>query len=288
MEARRRALGRGLGALIPMDSYRGDPGADEGAERTVPVDMIVPNPYQPRGAFSESSLDELASSIRDKGLLQPLLVKRTTDGYEIIAGERRFRAAKRAGLNRIPVIVRDVEGCESLELALVENLQREDLNPLEEALAYQRLVEEFGVTQEDIAKRVGKNRSTVTNSLRLLQLPDEIRAQIAAGTLSAGHARSLLALTSPAQQVGIAQEITRRKLSVRDTERLVRDRANRGEADLDRQAVETQLSQALGTRVRLKQRKNGAGSIEIEYYSLAELNGLVSRLAGSNGSPQTF
>jgi ParB family transcriptional regulator, chromosome partitioning protein len=288
MEARRRALGRGLGALIPMDSYRGEPGADDGAERTVPIDRIVPNAYQPRGAFSESSLNELASSIRDKGLLQPLLVKRTSDGYEIIAGERRFRAARRAGLERIPVIVREADACESLELALVENLQREDLNPLEEAQAYQRLVDEFGFTQEDIAKRVGKNRSTVTNSLRLLQLPDEIRIQVGAGTLSAGHARSLLALGSPAQQVGIAREISRRKLSVRDTERLVRERANRGDADLDRQSVETELTQALGTRVRLKQRKNGAGSIEIEYYSLAELNGLVSRLAGTNGLPQTF
>jgi len=255
----------------------------------VAVDVIAPNPYQPRGNFADQTIGELADSIREKGLLQPLLVRRTSQGYELIAGERRFRAAKRAGLSHVPVIVRDVDACESLELALIENLQREDLNPLEEAHAYQRLTDEFGLTQEEIATRVGKHRSTVTNSMRLLQLPEEVRQQIADGTLSAGHARSLLGLDSAEQQVAVAHEASSARLSVRDTERLVRKRAKRESVDLDREAVETTLTQALGTRVRLRQRKNGTGKIEIDYYSLAELNGLILRLGGSEGSPgETF
>ena len=289
MEARRRALGRGLGALIPAEMYPSGSGQeDEQEQRAVPIDSITPNPYQPRETFADEKLEELATSIREKGLLQPLLVRRTAEGYELIAGERRFRAARRAGLTHVPVTVREADAHEALELALIENLQREDLNPLEEARAYQRLVDDFGLTQEEVSRAIGKNRSTITNSLRLLQLPEEIRLRIAEGSLSAGHARSLLGLSSPAEQVKLAREVRARKLSVRETERLVRKHSSPGNGDLDRLAVETQLTQALGTRVRLRQRKGGAGRIEIEFYSLAELNGLVSRLASSNGTAGSF
>lgn len=280
MEAKRRALGRGLGALIPTINYDAGSGLGDNGERLVPVDEIRPNPYQPRAAFPCEGIEELAQSIKEKGVLQPLLVRRTTHGYELIAGERRFRAARLAGLREVPVIVREADEREALELALVENLQREGLNPIEEAHGYHRLVEQFGLTQDEVARRVGKNRSTVTNSLRLLQLPDEIQAQLADGRLSAGHARCLLGLSSPGEQAKLAHEIVRRKLSVRESERLVREQSNKRKPDFDRQAVEAELSHALGTRVRLKHRKNGAGSIEIEYYSLAELNGLISRLTG--------
>jgi len=289
MEARRRALGRGLGALIPAEVYpRSGSGQEDEQERAVPIDSITPNPYQPRETFADEKLEELATSIREKGMLQPLLVRRTAEGYELIAGERRFRAARRAGLRQVPVTVREADAHEALELALIENLQREDLNPLEEARAYQRLVDEFGLTQEEVSRTIGKNRSTITNSLRLLQLPEEIRVRIAEGSLSAGHARSLLALSSSAEQVKLAREVRAKKLSVRETERLVRKHSSPGNGDLDRLAVETQLTQALGTRVRLRQRKGGAGRIEIEFYSLAELNGLISRLASSNGTAGTF
>jgi len=281
MEVRRRALGRGLGALIPAVTYDA-PATSETipADRTVPIDMILPNPYQPRELFSDDSIDELAASIREKGLLQPLLVRQTDSGFELIAGERRFRAAKRAGLKALPVVIREADARESLELALVENLQREDLNPLDEAHAYRRLVEEFGLTQEDVAQRVGKKRSTVANSLRLLQLPEEIRTQLANGTLSAGHARSLLGLASTEEQVIVAREVTGRRLSVRDTETLVRQSGTKQPPDVNLQAMETQLTQALGTRVRIKNKKAGTGTVEIEFYSLAELNGLIVRLTG--------
>ena len=277
MEARRRALGRGLGALIPAPRPTVESAVAE-AMSLAPIDAIVPNPYQPRANFAEDAIDELAASIREKGLLQPLLVRRVGHQYQLIAGERRLRAAQRAGLTRLPVSVREADDRESFEIALIENLQRENLNPIEEARAYQRLCDEFGLKQDDVARRVGKNRSTVTNSLRLLQLPSEVRDQIQAGVLSAGHARSLLGLDSHGAQAAVAHDIVRRRLSVRQTEDLVRQKAKRAVNDLDQQALETELSRALGTRVRLRPTKNGAGKIEIEYYSLAELNGLVNRL----------
>jgi ParB family chromosome partitioning protein len=245
---------------------------------------ISPNPYQPREVFEESGLDELTASIRDRGLLQPLLVRRVADGrYELIAGERRWRAAQRAGLARVPIVVRDADGGEALELALIENLQRENLNPVEEARAYQRLTDEFSLGQEEIAQRVGKSRSAVTNSMRLLQLPPDLLAQVASGVLSAGHARSLLGLASTQAQAAVARDIVTRRLSVRDTENLVRERSRPDSADVEQRAVEAELARALGTRVHLRHHKDGSGRIIIEYYSLDELDGLIDRLGARAG-----
>jgi ParB family chromosome partitioning protein len=251
-----------------------------------PIESIRPNPYQPRDAFDQESLAELAASIREQGLLQPLIVRRAGEGFELIAGERRFRAAMMAGLERVPVTVRDANDRESLELALIENLQREDLNPIEEARAYQRLMEEFSLGQEEIARRVGKNRSTVSNAIRLLQLPPDVRARVESGALSAGHARSLLGLVSGEEQAEAADRVIRERLSVREVERLVRKRTrpiSPAPVDPDRRALETDLSRELGTRVRLVPGKNGAGRIEIEYYSAAELDGLLARLSNQRG-----
>lgn len=282
MEARRRALGRGLGALIPVTGeFREQP--RETDVTSVAIGDIDPNPYQPREAFSEPAIEELAASIREKGLLQPLLVRPIGNRYQLIAGERRFRASKRAGLARVPVTIRRTGDDEMLELALIENLQREDLNPIEEALAYQRLSDEFRLTHDEIAQRVGKSRPAIANSLRLLQLPPSLRDQLVSGALSAGHARSLLG-ASPAAQTALANEVVTNKLSVRETERLVRARTQPS-TDLDRQAAEAELSQVLGTRVRIHERKGEAGRIEIEYFSLAELNGLIARLMDAGRSP---
>ncbi|MBI3795699.1 MAG: ParB/RepB/Spo0J family partition protein [Deltaproteobacteria bacterium] len=286
---KRRPLGRGLGALIP----EGPPVAPS-AERRVPIAEIHPNPRQPRRFFAEDRLAELAESIRHQGILQPLVVRRVEYGYELIIGERRFRAAQRAGLDRVPVIVKEVTSAESLEMALVENIQREELTPIEEALAYRQLMEEFHLTQEDVANRVGKSRPVVTNLLRVLQLPEEIKDEVDRGNLSVGHARTLLTLGTPEQQIELARKIMRQGLSVRETETLVARAPERlpaedslpsaeGERsarpDLFISALEEELIQALGTKVRLHQRKKG-GRIEIEYYSNEELEGLVRRLKG--------
>jgi ParB family transcriptional regulator, chromosome partitioning protein len=278
MEARRRGLGRGLGALIP-GAPEPPPQTPPQAENWAPIAAIVPNPFQPRAVFDDPGLDELSASIRDKGLLQPLVVRRAGEGrYQLIAGERRLRAAQRAGLDRVPIVIRDAGDSEALELALVENLQRENLNPVEEARAYQRLADEFGLAQEEIAQRVGKSRSAVTNSMRLLQLPPDILAQLVSGALSAGHARSLLALPSTHAQAAVARDVIARRLSVRDTETLVRARAQPAHDDVEQRAVEAELARALGTRVHLRHNKDGSGRIMIEYYSLDELDGLLTRL----------
>ena len=225
----------------------------------------------------EHIIDELAASIREKGLLQPLLVRPTANGYQLIAGERRFRAAQRAGLDRVPIVVREVDDVEALELALIENLQRENLNPVEEARAFKRLGDEFHLSQEDIATRVGKTRSAVTNSIRLLQLPPSVLAQLESGELSAGHGRSLLGLDSAAAQTALAKDAAARRLSVRDTEKLVRDRQTSAD-DVERRAVEADLARALGTRVHVKHHTDNSGRIIIEYFSLDELDGLLTRL----------
>jgi len=285
METRKRGLGRGLGALIPGVA-RPVPVKESEPEGWAALETISPNPFQPREAFDETALDELTASIRDKGLLQPLVVRRGSDGrYQLIAGERRFRAAQRAGLGRVPIVVREADDSEALELALVENLQRENLNPVEEARAYQRLTEEFGLAQEDIAIKVSKSRSAVTNSLRLLQLPQDVLAQLGSGALSAGHARSLLGLASAQAQAAAARDVVAKRLSVRDTEKLVRDQALAADRDVERRAVETDLARALGTRVYLRNNRDGSGRIVIEYYSLAELNGLIERLGGGSAEP---
>jgi len=286
---KRRPLGRGLGALIPEG-----PPATPPAERRVPIGEIRPNPRQPRRFFDEDRLTELAESIRHQGILQPLVVRRVEHGYELIIGERRFRAAQRAGLDRVPVVVKDITDAESLEMALVENIQREELTPIEEALAYRQLMEEFHLTQEEVANRVGKSRPVVTNLLRVLQLPEEIKEEVDRGNLSVGHARTLLALETPEQQLELARKIMRQGLSVRETETLVARAPERllaeaalpssenersARPDLFISALEEELIRALGTKVRLHPRKKG-GRIEIEYYSNEELEGLVRRLKG--------
>jgi ParB family transcriptional regulator, chromosome partitioning protein len=273
---RRRALGRGLGALIPAAYAPEEPRTDT----FVPVSAIRPNSLQPRHWFDEAAIGELAESIRQKGILQPLLVRRVENGFELIAGERRLRAAQLLGLKTVPVLVREASDAEALELALIENIQRENLNPIEEARAYRRLLEEFDLTQDEVATRVGKDRSTVANSLRLLHLPDEVKLEIERGVLSAGHARALAGAASEAAKIRLSRDVIARKLTVRQTERLVKQRREPVTADFH--AAEQRLTEALGTRVRLQAGRNGSGKIEIEYYSLQELNGLIDRLAATS------
>ena len=280
MEARRRALGRGLGALIsPERSPVSEPGAS-GPEspRSVPLETISPNRFQPRETFDGETIEQLAESIKQQGILQPLLVRGSHGKYELIAGERRYRAAKLAGLSEVPIQIRNVGDREALELAIVENVQREDLNAVDEARAYQRLASEFALTQEDIALRVGKTRAAISNSLRLLQLDPQILRQIESGELSAGHARSLLGLPGGEERAKVAREMASRKLSVRDAERLVRERAKRA-GDADKASLEASLSQALGTKVRIRTRGKSRGRIEIDFYNLDQFDGLVARLS---------
>ncbi len=276
MDLRKRGLGRGLGALIP-GAAQVPALVEADSAATAPIDAITANPFQPREIFDEAAIADLAESIRSKGLLQPLLVRRVGSGYQLIAGERRFRAAQRAGLIRVPITVREADDRESLELALIENLQRENLNPIEEARAFKRLADEFSLTQEDIARQVSKSRSAVTNSLRLLQLPREVIAQLESGELSAGHARSLLAL-DPALQVAVGREVAAKRLSVRDAEQLVRERSRAVTEDIEQRALEAELARSLGTKVHLRHNKSGSGHIVIDYFSLDALDGLLARL----------
>lgn len=274
----RKALGRGLEALFPESS----PPAEES---TVAVSEIVPNPDQPRRHFDEDALAGLAESIRRHGLLQPIVVRRIAGRYELIAGERRLQAAKRAGLSTLPVIVREARPEDRLELALIENLQRENLTPLEEAEAYRHLIDANGFTQEEIAARVGKSRPTITNALRLLGLPEAVKTQLESGELSAGHARAVLAVQGEREQVAFAREIVDRRLPKNEAERVAATRSDRAPkragkaraADVHVRALAEELTRGLGTRVRITPRSRG-GSIEIEFYSDAELDRLVDRL----------
>ena len=276
----RKALGKGLEALFPA----APPASPTAGERLVPVEDIVSNPDQPRRHFDEETLAALADSIRRYGLLQPLVVRATGDRYELIAGERRLRAAQRVGLDRVPVVLREASPERRFELALIENLQREDLSPLEEAEAYRRLIDEFGLTQEEIAMRVGKSRPAIANALRLLGLPDSVKVQVESGELSAGHARAVLSV-APAEQASFAREIAVAGVSKREAEsraaaRRPRPRsAESGSAapDVHLRALAEELTRGLGTRVRIARRGRG-GAIEIEFYSDAELNRLVDRL----------
>lgn len=273
----RKALGRGLDALIPGGSRaRGAPGA---RLADIELDRIRPNPQQPRDHFDEGAIGRIAESLVEHGMLQPIVVRQAADGYEIIAGERRWRAAQRAGLERIPAVIRDASPRESLEIALVENLQREDLNPVEEAHAYRLLVEEMGLTQEEAARRVGRDRSTVANYLRLLKLPEQVQAALVDGTLSMGHARALVGLEDPAAQRRLAEEAVARGLSVRQVEARVRRRGEAAGArrrDPDVEAAEGKLSKALGTPVRIRGKEKGR--LEIRFTSLDELNRLYDLL----------
>ncbi len=276
---KRRALGRGLDALIPTGSpeVATSSGVTDTALLRIPVDRVRPNPFQPRQQFDDTELEELASSIRANGLLQPIVVRAKGAEYELVAGERRLRAAQRAGLQEIPAIVRQVGDHEALELALIENLQRSDLNPIEEARAYERLRDEFGLTQEQIAARVGKHRSTIANALRLLRLPQDLQDELAAGRLTAGHARALLSVDSPEEQRRLAREFLRTGASVRDAERRAQP-ARKQLPDANWRAVEDELRRLLDTKVRLLPRRDGTGKLEIEYFSLDQLNALLARL----------
>ncbi len=281
MSARRKALGRGLSALIPEPEV--PPPAGPAPAGEVPISALDPNPFQPRGALDPARLAELSASIRESGIVQPILVRRRGDRFQIIAGERRFRAAEAAGLATVPVTVRDVDDEHLLELALVENIQREELNPIEEAQAYHRLQDEFRLTQEEIARRVGRDRTTVANTLRLLRLPRELREMVAAGRLDAGHARALLALDRAEDQVALGREAARRGLSVREVERRVahlrapRAAGGRARKDANTRAAEERLHAALGARVEIVRRGRG-GAIRVLFSGEAELNRLFELL----------
>jgi ParB family chromosome partitioning protein len=287
MVEKRPALGRGLSALIPPAPVAAPAARDRDLSRPneLDIDRLAPNPRQPRQHIEETHLDELAQSIRSHGVIQPIVVRRVDNRYEIVAGERRWRAAQRAGLLRVPVVVRDVTDDNLLEVALIENIQREDLNPIEEAQAYRRLTDELGLAQEQVAAAVGKDRATVANYMRLLRLPSELRADLAAGTLSMGHARALLALTDEAAQRRIARDVISRVLSVRETEGLVKREAAPHptpppprKIDPNTRAAEEQLKLALGTRVSII-RKGKGGRIEIQFASEDELQRLFEYLA---------
>ncbi len=276
----RRALGRGLSALLPE---RTPPASETLIE--LDIERILPNLEQPRVTFHEGKLEELAQSIREHGLLQPIVVRPQGDNFQIIAGERRWRAAQRAGLHRIPAVVREVPDSQLLELALVENIQREDLTPIEEAQAYRRLMDELGLTQEQVAARLSKDRATIANAIRLLRLPPDIQKLVEDRLLSPGHARALLALENEALQRRVAEGVIERGLSVRETERFVK-RVLRGEpvlvgaphpTDPNVKFAESKLSKLLGTKVRIVGRGRG-GCIEIEYYSAEDLDRLYNRL----------
>lgn len=273
---KRKVLGKGLAALLP-DATSG--GEGEKLLELAP-DRIDPNPEQPRQHIDPEKLSELAKSMIEQGVVQPLVVRRLGSRYQLIAGERRWRAAREAGLEKVPVIVRQASDRELLEIALVENIQREELNPIEEAGAYRRLIAELGYSQEQVATRIGKDRSTVANLLRLLRLPREIRGLVAEQKLSPGHARPLLALDAPEAQVAIARQIVEKGLSVREVERRVQ-KANRpaketkaARSDANTREAESHLEQALGTRVRVRRRgrKGSRGMLTIEFHSEDELH----------------
>lgn len=287
---RRAGLGRGLATLIP-EAARVDPDGPRAAFAgaavlQIPVDEITANPDQPRRRFTELALSELTASVKEKGVLSPILVRPLGQGYEIVAGERRYRAAIRAGLRTIPAVVREMDTKESLEIALIENLQREDLNPIEAAEAYQRLVDDFGYNQEALARRLGKDRSSVSNVLRLLKLPEVVRQALSDGTISMGHGRALLGLSEPERIEEVFRVVVGGSLSVRQTEDLVRQqqsekKVRRTAKDLATPFLDVQdrLARHFGTRVRLKPRASGdGGKIVIEYYSQRDLDRLIDRI----------
>lgn len=289
-KGKRKALGRGLGALIPIE--RGDSVTRPDTQAQIfqcPLDKLIPNAQQPRQSFSERKLKELTESVKAKGVMHPLIVRIKDGGYQIITGERRWRAAKMAGLKSVPVIVKDVTDSDMLEMALIENLQREDLNPLEEADAYRQLIEEHGLRQEDLAKRVGRQRSSVANTLRLLKLPDEVRRYLMTGELSMGHARAILGVHTERAQVQLARQVVKGRLSVRECEELVRrvppakgnakksPRKQRYSPQMYR-LVES-LQRRLGTKVDIHQGKKG-GRVVIHYFSPKELDNIIDVIQG--------
>lgn len=285
----KRGLGAGLDSLI-TDDYITEgkiPGKYVQQETKISINDIEPNRGQPRTHFDEEALDELADSIKQYGIIEPLVVQKKGKRYEIIAGERRFRAARKAGLKEVPVVVREFADADVFVIALLENIQREDLNPIEEAQAYQRLIEELNLKQEDVANKVSKKRSTITNSMRLLKLPKEIRDMLSVGSISEGHGRALLGLADEAKQIELAKKVAEESLSVRETEKLVNELKERsGKEDRKQEkknrntdraykAAEDKLKEALGTKVEIKQKNEAEGKIEINYYSIDELERII-------------
>jgi ParB family chromosome partitioning protein len=293
--ARKGGLGRGLSALIPEAEQA--PRDERVPSSEVPIGDIVPNPQQPRTVMNPELLAELSESIKMYGIIQPLLVTEEVgvDGrtvYQLIAGERRLRAAKAAGLERVPVTIRQTTPQELLEIAIVENVQRADLNPIEEAIAYQRLMEEFGLTQREVAERVGKSRTAVANTLRLTELPVDVRASITAGEISEGHGRALLGLPTEGERLSAWQLVVKHGLSVRETERMVREGVKpkrkaveatpeRGPAAIT-SGFEAALQRSLGTKVALKRTQKGRGTLTIHFYSDEELTGVLERILGED------
>jgi ParB family transcriptional regulator, chromosome partitioning protein len=285
MSVQTKGLGKGLSALISSAAAPSAESLGEDRGLRVRVELISPSPYQPRRSFDEVKIEELAASIRNQGVIQPLVVRRKGDRYELIAGERRWRAAIKAGLTEVPAVIREATDNEALQLALIENLQREDLNPIEEAAGYRRLQEEFHWSQEEMAERVGKSRPAIANALRLLSLPRDVQHEIADGKLAAGQARALLGLPTEAVIVSTCREVIARGLSTRETEKLVRAlvsgrrRRRATLLDPDLRTLVENMQRALGTRVRLlpKARSN-KGKIEIEYYSLPDLERIIQTI----------
>jgi ParB family chromosome partitioning protein len=282
MVEKRPALGRGLSALIPDAAPSAGPG-----ERALDVDtdLLRPNKFQPRTAMDEGKIDELARSIRANGMIQPIVVRKVDGGFEIVAGERRWRASQRAGLLKVPVVVRDIPEERLLAAALIENIQREDLNPIEEAHAYRRLADEYHLTQDQIAEAVSKDRSSIANYLRLLKLPHEVLANVGSGALSMGHARALLGLPDEAAQLRVSRDIITKSLSVRETEALVKKATQpvvakpEPDKDVHTRAAEERLHFVLGARVRIVRKRDG-GRIEIDFGSEEELQRLFEALTG--------
>jgi ParB family transcriptional regulator, chromosome partitioning protein len=282
----KKVLGRGLGALIPQRQEAPPESHATQGLAEIPLSQIQPNPFQPRKTFNEASIDELARSVREHGIVQPLVVTRAGDKYKLIAGERRFRAAQKAGLTTVPVLIKEMmaEG-DALQIALIENIQREDLNPIEEAMAYHQLHDDFQLTQEEISRRVGKERSTVANFLRLLKLPDPVKKLLASGQLSMGHARALLAIESPKKQEQLADRVVRKNLNVRQTEMLASESSPKTaekkekEKDVFTRDAEDKLQRTLRTKVEIDRRRRG-GVIHIRYGSEDELIRVVDELMG--------
>ena len=305
--AKRTGLGKGLGAIFGEDVVENQPNngsenvsretlekteihtqeKEKGKEYQIKLSLIEPNSGQPRKDFNSELIQELADSIKKYGVLQPLLVQKKDEHYEIIAGERRWRAAKEAGLKEVPVVIREYTKQQSMEIALIENVQREDLNPIEEAMAYQQLMQEFELTQEEIAERVSKSRVTITNSMRLLKLDKRVQEMLIQGLITGGHARALLALEDGEQQYQISLKIVSEKLSVREVEKLVKalgkPKKNTKEKEAEEEKdlsfifrdLEERMKQAMGTKVVINKRDRNKGKIEIEYYSKAELERIV-------------
>jgi len=281
------ALGKGLGALLPEFGQ-----AEPGAFLHCGIEEIIPNRSQPRKHFDESKLQELAESIKEKGILEPLIVRRTDQGYELIVGERRWRAAQKVGMKEVPVMVKEVKGKEAFEISLIENLQREDLNPIEAAEAFKHLIDEFNLSQEDLSKRIGKDRSTITNILRLLKLPSEVRNQLLQNRITSGHARAILSLEDKEKQKELCALIIKKDLSVREAEAIakrwsekpqktVASVRRRGDLESQLSSLQDSLRKYLGTKVQITQ-KDKKGKIEIEYYSHEDLERIVETIIGKN------